>query len=163
MITVGRQDIEEEAMKLLKELVQRYELGIGIDQIQLKNVNPPFPVQASFNEVNQAEQEMARMINEAQGEYNKAVPVAEGEKEQKIEAAQGYALKRVNEAEGDVARCNAVLKEYEKAPEITKARLYLEAMTEVLPRMGKKIIIDEDASQVLPFLQLDTGIGGGSK
>ena len=163
VITVGRQDIEEEAMKLLKELVQRYELGIGIDQIQLKNVNPPFPVQASFNEVNQAEQEMARMINEAQGEYNKAVPVAEGEKEQKIEAAQGYALKRVNEAEGDVARFNAVLKEYEKAPEITKARLYLEAMTEVLPRMGKKIIIDEDASQVLPFLQLDSGIGGGSK
>jgi len=160
VITIGRQKIEEDAMTMLRDLVERYELGIGIDQIQLKNVNPPLPVQASFNEVNQAEQEKARMINEAQGQYNKEVYVAEGVKDQNIEAAEGYALKRVNEAEGDVARFKAVLEEFEKAPEITKTRLYLEAMGEVVPQMGKKIIIDEDASQVLPLLQLQTNQGG---
>lgn len=160
VITVGRQEIEEDAMTMLRDLVFKYELGIGIDQIQLKNVNPPLPVQASFNEVNQAEQEKARMINESQGQYNKEVYVAEGVKDQNIEAAEGYALKRVNEAEGDVARFKAVLKEFEKAPEITRTRLYLEAMSEVVPQMGQKIIIDEDASQVLPLLQLKTGQGG---
>jgi membrane protease subunit HflK len=160
VITVGRQEIEEDAMLLLRDLVDKYELGIGIDQIQLKNVNPPLPVQASFNEVNQAEQEKARMINEAQGQYNKEVYVAEGVKDQNIEAAEGYALKRVNEAEGDAARFKAVLQEFEKAPEITKTRLYFEAMSEVVPQMGKKIIIDEDASQVLPLLQLQTSKGG---
>ena len=163
VITVGRQEIEKDAMVMMKNLVEKYELGIRVDQIQLKNVNPPLPVQASFNEVNQAEQEKARMINEAQGQYNKEVYVAEGVKDQNIEAAEGYALKRVNEAEGDVARFRAVLEEFEKAPEITKTRLYLEAMSEVVPQLGKKIIMDEDASQVLPLLQLQTDAGGLSK
>ena len=163
VITVGRQEIEKDAMEMMKGLVRKYELGIGVDQIQLKNVNPPLPVQASFNEVNQAEQEKARMINEAQGQYNKEVYVAEGVKDQNIEAAEGYALKRVNEAEGDVARFRAVLEEFEKAPEITKTRLYLEAMSEVVPQLGKKIIMDEDASQVLPLLQLQTDKGGVAK
>ena len=103
------------------------------------------------------------MINEAQGQYNKEVYVAEGVKDQNIEAAEGYALKRVNEAEGDVARFRAVLEEFEKAPEITKTRLYLEAMSEVVPQLGKKIIMDEDASQVLPLLQLQTDKGGFAK
>ena len=163
VITVGRQEIEKDAMEMMRGLVEKYELGIGVDQIQLKNVNPPLPVQASFNEVNQAEQEKARMINEAQGQYNKEVYVAEGVKDQNIEAAEGYALKRVNEAEGDVARFRAVLEEFEKAPEITKTRLYLEAMSEVVPQLGKKIIMDEDASQVLPLLQLQTDKGGFAK
>ena len=163
VITVGRQEIEKDAMEMMRGLVEKYELGIGVDQIQLKNVNPPLPVQASFNEVNQAEQEKARMINEAQGQYNKEVYVAEGVKDQNIEAAEGYALKRVNEAEGDAARFRAVLEEFEKAPEITKTRLYLEAMSEVVPQLGKKIIMDEDASQVLPLLQLQTDAGGLSK
>ena len=101
------------------------------------------------------------MINEAQGQYNKEVYVAEGVKDQKIEAAQGYALKRVNEALGDVARFKALLTEFEKAPEIMKTRLYLEAMGEVMPKLGRKIIIDEDASQVLPLLQLQAGAKGG--
>ena len=101
------------------------------------------------------------MINEAQGEYNKEVPVASGVAEQKIEAAEGYALKRVNEAEGDVARFNARFKEYEKAPEVTRSRLYLEAMKEVLPQTGNKIILDEGASQVLPLLQLQADQPGG--
>ncbi len=135
-------------------LSTEYELGLSIDQVQLKNVNPPLPVQPSFNEVNQVQQERERMINVANGEYNKVVPRASGEAEQKKQAAEGYAMKRVNEAEGDVSRFNAVLAEYLKAPEVTKRRIYIETMREVVPRLGKKIIIDDQANQILPLLQL---------
>ncbi len=157
VITIGRQEIEVEALTELQELVNRYELGLGIDQVQLKNVNPPGPVQPSFNEVNQAQQEREQMINEANGEYNKVVPRARGEAEQKVQAAEGYATKRVNEAEGDVARFNAVLTEYLKAPEVTKQRLYIETMRQVVPSLGKKIILDDGAKQVLPLLPLTGG------
>jgi membrane protease subunit HflK len=154
VITVGRQEIEAEALSQLQGLVNKYELGLSIDQVQLKNVNPPMPVQPSFNEVNQAQQERERMINVANGEYNKVVPRASGEADQKIQAAEGYALKRVNEAEGDVSRFSAVFAEYLKAPEVTKRRIYIETMRQVVPKLGKKIIIDDEASQILPLLQL---------
>lgn len=104
VITVGRQEIEVDALAQLQDQVNKYELGLSIDQVQLKNVNPPKPVQPSFNEVNQAQQEREQMINIANGEYNKEVPRARGQAEQKMQAAQGYALKRVNEAQGDVSR-----------------------------------------------------------
>ena len=163
VITIGRQEIEEEARNRLEILVKKYELGLGIDQIQLQNVNPPPPVQASFNEVNQAQQERERMINEAKGEYNKEVPRSRGVADQKIQAAEGYALKRVNEALGDISRFNARFEEYAKAPSVTRTRLYLESLKEVVPQMGRKIILDQDASQVLPLLQLQNlGNGGGN-
>ena len=160
VITIGRQEIEEQAKIMLSEQVKIYELGIQIDLIQLQNVKPPPIVEPSFNEVNQAKQEKKRMINVAEGKKEE-VRKAEGQAKQKIQAAQGYAEKRVNEAEGDVARFNAVFEEYLKAPEVTKQRLYLETMKEVLPQLGRKIILDEDASQVLPLLQLETGQDGG--
>ncbi len=156
VITIGRQEIEAAALEMLQMAVNKYELGLSIDQVQLKNVNPPTPVQASFNEVNQAQQEREQMINEANGQYNREVPRARGEADQKIQAAEGYALKRVNEADGDVARFNALLKEFLKAPEVTKRRIYIETMKEVIPKLGKKIIIDDKASSVLPLLQLST-------
>jgi membrane protease subunit HflK len=156
VITIGRQEIETEALTRLQVLADKYGLGLSIDQVQLKDVDPPESVQASFNEVNQAQQEREQMINEANGEYNKVVPRASGEANQKIQAAEGYALKRINEAEGDVARFEAVLAEYLKAPEVTKRRIYIETMRSVVPKLGKKIIIDEDASQILPLLQLST-------
>ncbi len=155
VITIGRQEIEGEALSQMQQLVDKYELGLSIDQVQLKDVNPPQPVQPSFNEVNQAQQEREQMINVSNGEYNKVVPRARGEAEQKIQSAEGYALKRVNEAEGDVARFNAILAEYIKAPEVTKRRLYLETMEEVMPKLGKKIVIDAEAQQILPLLQLN--------
>jgi membrane protease subunit HflK len=161
VITIGRQEIEEEARARLEVAVKKYELGIGIDQIQLQNVNPPLPVQASFNEVNQAQQERERMINEANGEYNKEIPRSRGVADQKIQAAEGYALKRVNEALGDVARFNSRFEEFQKAPDITRSRLYLESMKQVIPQMGEKIIMDEGASQVLPLLQLQAGNNKG--
>ena len=160
VITIGRQEIEEQARIMLAEQVSNYELGIQIDLIQLLNVKPPPVVEPSFNEVNQAKQEKKRMINVAEGKKEE-VRKAEGEAQQKIQAAMGYAEQRVNEAEGDVSRFNAVFDEYLKAPQVTKQRLYLETMKEVLPQLGRKIILDQELSRVLPLLQLETGLDGG--
>lgn len=154
VITVGRQEIENECTEKLKALVTLYELGITIDQTQLKDVNPPQPVQASFNEVNQAQQEKERAINIANGEYNKEVPKARGEAERKITEAEGYATQRINEAEGDATRFTALYTEYKKAPEVTRRRIYLESMEKVMPKLGKKVILDEGANNVLPFLPI---------
>jgi membrane protease subunit HflK len=142
-------------------LVKDYGLGIVIENIQFKRVVPPQEVFAAFEEVNSAEQIKVGLVNTALKEYNDAVPLAVGQKEQKILLAQGYASERVNKAMGDVARFNALLAEFEKAPEIMRTRLYLETMSEVVPKLGRKIIIDEDASQILPLLQLQTSGKGG--
>src|SRR6476469_8472419 len=154
VITIGRQDIEISALARMQELATRYKLGVRVDQVQLKNVNPPREVQDSFNEVNKAQQDRENAINIANGDYNKAVPKAKGEADQTIRGAEGYRFKRVNEAEGDVAAFSAVLQEYVKAPEITRTRLYLETMGDVLPDMGPKIIIDDSMKQLLPILPL---------
>lgn len=155
VITIGRQEIESECLKQLQALVDKYEMGLNINQVQLKNVNPPLAVQASFNEVNQAQQEREKAINVANGQYNREVPKARGEAEQQISEAEGYATQRTNEAEGDAAKFNALYAEYEKAPEVTKRRIYLETVQEVIPQLGKKVIVDEDAQQILPLLPLD--------
>lgn len=154
VITIGRQEIEDEALVKMQELTTKYGIGVSIDQVQLKNINPPRPVQESFNEVNQAQQEKESLINAARREYNKVVPLAQGEKDQRIRAADGYRLKRINEAEGDAARFNAVLTEYLKAPEVTRRRIYIETLQEVLPTLDSKIIMDEHSQQVLPLLPL---------
>ena len=154
VITIGRQEIETEALVKMQALATKYEMGISIDQVQLKNINPPQPVQSSFNEVNQAQQEKEKLINEARRDYNKVIPLAEGEKDQRIREADGYRLKRINEAEGDATRFNALLTEYAKAPEVTKRRIYLETLQETLPGIRAKIIIDEQTQSILPFLNL---------
>ena len=154
VLTIGRQEIENESVKKLHEVVTKLEMGLSVEQVQLINVHPPTPVQKSFDEVNRAQQEREQAINMANGEYNKVVPKARGEADQKTSEAEGYAVKRVNEAEGDVARFKALLEQYEKAPDITRQRLYLETMSEVIPQLGPKIILDESARQFLPLMQL---------
>jgi membrane protease subunit HflK len=163
VITIGRQDIEDSVLKELKALVDAYGLGISISQVQLKNVNPPEAVRASFNLVNQAQQKKEQAINVANGEYNMAVPRAKGEADQKVTAAQGYAAKRVNEAMGDAAAFNALLAEYLKAPGVSKRRLYLETMSDVLPRVRNKIVLDSGSSGVLPLLNLEPPARGGTQ
>ncbi len=153
VITIGRQDIESMALLRLRELAKGYQIGVYVDLLQLKNVNPPQAVQASFNEVNKAQQDRENMINIANGEYNKVVPKATGEAEQKLSEAEGYRLKRVNEARGDATAFSAVLAEYVKAPEVTKTRIYLETMKDVLPQMRNTWIVDEKVTQLLPMLQ----------
>jgi membrane protease subunit HflK len=154
VITIGRQDIEVSALARMQELATRYMLGVRVDQVQLKNVNPPAEVQASFNEVNKAQQDRENAINVANGNYNEAVPRARGQADQAIRGAEGYRFKRVNEAQGDVASFNAMLEQYIKAPEITRTRLYLETMGDVLPATGNKIIIDDAMRNLLPILPL---------
>ena len=156
VITIGRQEIETEALTKMQALSTKYAMGISIDQVQLKNINPPQPVQESFNEVNQAQQEKEKLINEARRDYNKVIPLAEGEKDQRIREADGYRLKRVNEAEGDVARFIAMLAEYTKAPEVTRRRIYIETLQDVMPGIRSKIIVDEQTRSILPLLNLDT-------
>jgi membrane protease subunit HflK len=154
VLTVGRQQIETAALEKMQTLANRYKLGLRIDQVQLKNVNPPPKVQQSFNEVNKAQQEKEQSINEAWKENNKEVPRAKGLADQEISQAEGYAAERVNEAEGDAGKFIAVFEAFQKAPEVTKRRMYLETLAEVVPKLGSKIIMDEDAKQVLPLLQL---------
>ena len=154
VLTVGRQEAETKALERLQSIVDSLKMGMHIDQVQLLNVNPPSEVQTSFDEVNRAQQEKEQLIQQARGEYNKLVPRAKGEAEQKISAAQGYASKRTNEAEGDAGRFNALLAEYQKAPEVTRKRIYLETMGEVLPELSGKIILDDKAPQFLPMLQM---------
>jgi membrane protease subunit HflK len=155
VLTIGRQGIENTAQVKMQEVTNLYEMGLRIDQVQLKNVNPPKPVQSSFDEVNEAKQERERMINVARGEYNKAIPRAKGRADQKVQSSEGYAIQRVNEAEGDSNKFNALLAEYIKAPAITKRRLYLETMAEVLPKVTNKVILDDKAASILPLLQLN--------
>ena len=159
VITIGRQEIESEALIKMQELTTKYTMGISIDQVQLKNINPPGPVQESFNEVNQAQQEKEKLINEARRDYNRVIPLAEGEKDQRIREADGYRLKRINEAEGDVARFNALLAEYSKAPEVTRRRIYIETMQDVMPSIRSKVIVDEQTRSILPLLNLDSQTG----
>jgi membrane protease subunit HflK len=159
VITIGRQEIETEALTKMQALSTKYAMGISIDQVQLKNINPPQPVQDSFNEVNQAQQEKERLINEARRDYNKVIPLAEGEKDQRIREADGYRLKRINEAEGDAARFRALLAEYSKAPEVTRRRIYIETLQDVMPSIHSKIIVDEQTRSILPLLNLDSQKG----
>jgi membrane protease subunit HflK len=155
VLTIGREEIARKAKEELQTLCDRYEIGIEVQQLVLQDVNPPDPVKPAFNEVNQAIQEKERAINEAWADYNKAVPKAKGEAEQAVRSAEGYALERVNNAEGDAKRFEAVYEEYRKAPAVTKKRLYLETMAQVLPKAGRKLVIDEKSKGVVPLLQLD--------
>ena len=154
LLTTGRTEIEAQVLLKLKVVLEKLQMGVTADQIQLKNVHPPMQVQRSFDEVNRAQQEREQFINEAKGEYNKVIPKAKGLADQRVSAAEGFAIQRINEAEGDVARFKELLIQYDKAPAITKQRLYFETMNEVLPSLGSKIILDEDAKQFLPLLNL---------
>lgn len=154
VITIGRQEIEVEALRKMQALASKYVMGISIDQVQLKNINPPKPVQASFNEVNQAQQEKEKLINEARRDYNRIIPLAEGEADQRVREADGYRLKRINEAQGDALRFNALFAQFELAPEVTHKRIYLETMQKLMPTVRDKIIIDSRAIGVLPLLNV---------
>jgi membrane protease subunit HflK len=155
VLTVGREAIAQAAKDELQRLCDLYGNGVEVQQLLLQDVNPPDPVKPAFNEVNQAIQEKERAINDAWAEYNKAVPKAKGEAEQAVRAAEGYALERVNNAEGDAKRFDALYEEYRKAPAVTRKRLYLENMAQLLPKLGRKLILDEKARGVLPLLQLE--------
>ena len=155
VLTTGRGEIQDEAMRKMQALVKAYTLGITVDQVILQNVSPPDQVKPAFNEVNQAEQEMKTTILTAEAVVQREIPKAMGTAKKTIEAAEGYAVKRVNEALGAASRFTQVYEEYKKAPEITRQRIYLETMSDIYQAVDRKIIIDENVNGVLPLLNLD--------
>jgi membrane protease subunit HflK len=154
VLTIGREEIQVAAKETLQEFCNRYEMGIEVLQLVLQDVNPPEAVRASFNEVNQAIQERERAINEARAEYNRVIPAARGKALQAVQAAEGYAMERVNRAKGDAERFRAVQTQYAKAREVTRARLYLETLGKVLPKAGRRLLLDADLKGLLPLLPL---------
>jgi modulator of FtsH protease HflK len=156
VIVLSRQDIEVLAQQATQKLLDEFETGIDIVTIKLQDVNPPQPVQPAFNEVNEARQEKERIINEALEAYNKVVPQASGQAEQTIRQAEGYATNRVNRAKGDAEKFLAVWQEYNKAKDVTRRRLYLETMLDILPKLENIYVIDEQQKGLIPLLQFPT-------
>ena len=154
VLTIGRARIANQAKDELQNLCDLYEIGIDVSQLILQDVNPPDPVKPSFNEVNESLQEKERKINEARSEYNQLIPKVTGEAEQTIRGAEGYALERINRAKGDAERFIAIYTEYARAPLVTRKRLYLEAINDILSKVNKKIIIDEKQKNIIPLLNL---------
>jgi membrane protease subunit HflK len=154
VITVGRTRIADESKSLLQQLCDDYGIGIEVNQLIFQDVNPPETVKPSFNDVNEALQEKEKKINESWAEYNQVIPRASGEAEQVLRGAEGYATERVNNAAGDASRFSAIYREYAKAPAVTRKRLYLEALNDILPKITKKIVVDQNQRNVLPLLNL---------
>lgn len=155
VLTTGRQAVATQSKLLLQDLADRYETGVDIQQVVLQDVNPPDPVKPSFNEVNQAIQEKERVINEAYAERNRAIPRARGEAEEALRAAEGYAIERVNRARGEADRFARVHDEYRKAPDVTRRRMYLETVSQVLQGAGHKVVMDETLKGFTPLLRMD--------
>ena len=154
VLTVGRQEIAAEVEQKLQAMCDQYENGIKVEQIVLQDVNPPDAVKPSFNEVNQAQQEREKLINEARADYNQIIPRAKGRAQQTLEQSQGFATDRVNRARGDAELFMQVHAAYQRAPEVTRRRMYLETMAEIYPKVSRKIVIDENLKGILPLLPL---------
>jgi membrane protease subunit HflK len=153
----GRTEIETRSMELMNENFKQFNLGISVIAVRLQNIVPPEGVQAAFEDVNKAVQDMNRFINEGREAYNAEIPKARGEADQLVQVAQGYAGERVNRAKGDVARFNAVYDEYRRAPAVTRQRLYLEMMDSVFAESQKSTIIDKNVKNVIPLKNLNGG------
>lgn len=147
-----RDAIEDLSLEEMNNNFSQLGLGIKVIAVKLQNIVPPEGVQDAFEDVNKATQDMNRYINEGKEAYNSEIPKAQGEAARLVAQAEGYAAERVNRALGDVSRFNAVLEEYRKSPAVTKSRLYLETMTEVL---GKEKVSNEG--------EASDGTAGGSE
>jgi membrane protease subunit HflK len=159
VLTVGRAEIADRVKVEMQKVLDSYRTGIQVVNVKMQNVTPPGPVEAAFNEVNEAEQERESKINQAQAAYNREIPKAKGSALQTISKAEGYALERVNQAEGEANRFLDVLKEYRQAKDVTKRRLYLESMTQLLNRVDEIYVIDEDQKGLVPLLDLQKARG----
>ncbi len=157
---LGNRDLlAADAKNELQAQLDKLEAGISIGTVQFQDINPPEPVKPAFNEVNEADQDMKRLVNEAEETYNRVIPKARGEAKNMVEVSHGYATARVNEAEGETGRFLDILKEYKKAPEVTRRRMYLEAMQAIMPEVASVYVIDEDQKSPLPLLNLSATQG----
>ena len=163
VLTVGRVEIAQGARDEIQGIMDLYDSGIHVITVELQDVVPPKAVRPAFNEVNEARQERERMINEATKRANQQIPRAEGEAQRLISEAQGYATARVNRAFGETARFRAMLVEYKMVPEVTRTRLYLETMAEILPNIGQVLMVQEDQVGPLPLMNVRDARQGASK
>lgn len=154
VISSDRSTIQNLAQEQMNENFKALGLGINVTTVQFQNVVPPVEVQAAFEDVNKASQDMKRLINEGKEEYNKEIPKAQGEADRQIQVAEGYAAERVNMAKGDAARFNAVYEEYKRAPKATKERIYLETMAEIFGSETKPELIDSELENLVPVKNL---------
>lgn len=158
VLTIGRDQIAKDAEKLIQEELDGFEMGVDVVTVKLQTTSPPTAkVQDAFQEVNRARQQKERVINEARGERNSIIPAARGDRDRAITEAEGYQNRIVLQTTGKINAFLAQLTEYEKAPEVTRMRLYLEAMEKILAAVGDITIIDESVRGVLPLLNLDQG------
>ncbi len=156
VLTMGRVEIADQAKTEIQEMLDKYEAGVEVITVKLQTTSPPEPVKDAFQDVNRARQNKERIVNEAEGERNRQIPAARGMRDQMISEAEGYANRTVLETQGRIKAFKDKLAEYEKSPDITKQRLYLESMQEVLSQVGDKTIIDESVNQMLPILNLNS-------
>jgi len=166
VLTVGREAVQVEVKVEMQEILNAYETGIRITAVKLQDVTPPDPVKPAFNEVNEARQDRERTINKAQEQANREIPKARGEAKRTIAQAEGFALERVNQAKGEANRFQAILAQYRRFPEVTRKRLYLEALTSILPAAKSLYIVDADQKALIPWLSLESGVNqapGGMK
>ena len=154
VLTEGRTETQNKVEELLKEKLAEYNTGLKVVKVILQEINPPETVKPAFNAVNEAKQEKEKLINDALKDYNQVVPKASGTAKKLISEAEGYALQRVNEAKGDADRFDAIRGQYDKAKEVTRKRLYLETMSEILPSFEEVYILDDKSNQPIPILQL---------
>ena len=159
VLTVGRAEIADRVKVEMQKVLDSYRTGIQVVNVKMQNVTPPEPVEAAFNEVNEAEQERESKINQAQAAYNREIPKAKGSALQTISKAEGYALERVNKAQGEANRFLDVLKEYRQAKDVTKRRLYLESMNRLLDKVDEIYVIDADQKGLVPLLDLQKARG----
>ena len=157
VLTLGREEIAAKAKIDIQAMLDEFDAGVDIVMVKLQTTSPPDPVKDAFQEVNRARQNKERVVNEAEGERNRQIPAAEGRRDQLISEAEGYKSNVTQETVGLISAFNAKLAEYDKAPEVTRQRLYLEAMQEVLGNVGGKTIVDESLNQMLPILNLNNG------
>ncbi|AKJ64572.1 FtsH protease activity modulator HflK [Kiritimatiella glycovorans] len=154
VLTVGRVEIAGKVREEMQQILDKYELGVHIRTVEMQDVTPPEPVKPAFNEVNEARQQREQLVNEAEKKRNREIPRARGEAEKIVSEAQGFAAERVNRAKGDTARFLAVLKEYRQAPSVTRRRLFVEMMEEVLPEAGGIYVTRDQGPSPLPILPL---------
>jgi membrane protease subunit HflK len=153
-MTVGRVRIQDSARDFLQQLLDAYHSGLMVTELKLQVVDPPEQVKDAFHEVVRAREDRERLINEALGYQEDVIPKARGQGEQIVRTAEAYKAQRVIRAEGDAAKFVTILKEYERAQEITEQRLYLETLQRVLPKAQKIVISPQLEGGILPFLPL---------
>ena len=159
-LTEGKDRIQNDAQVLLQGILDRYRVGIEVATVKLQDVDPPDQVADAFKDVISAQQDRERLINESRGYANDVVPKARGQAAQLLNEADAYAQAKVRDAEGASARFVALHDEYVKATDVTRTRLYLETMEEVLGRSNMLILDETAGKQVVPYLPLDQMLRG---